>query len=75
MLANLFTKPLQGLLFWSIREFIMGWAHVKIMQDYFSYPKKEQDENHVYGDEPVIEKRVTYAQIITGSQIGSADGS
>ena len=32
-------------------------------------------ENHVSGDEPEIEQKVTYAQIVTGSQIGSAYGS
>ena len=75
MLADFFNKPLQGSLFWSFREVIMGWAHIDILQDYVPPPKKERVENNVSGDEPEIEQKVTYAQIITGSLIGSADGS
>ena len=53
----------------------MGWVHVDILQDYVPPPNKECVENHVSGDEPEIEQKVTYAQIVTGSQIGSAYGS
>ena len=75
MLSDFFTKQLQGSLFRNLREVIMGWVHVEILQDYVPHPKKERIENHVSGHEPEIEQNVTYAQIVTGSPIGSADGS
>ena len=53
----------------------MGWYQVDILQDYAPPPKKERVENHFSGDGPEIDQKVTYAQIVTGSRIGSADGS
>ena len=53
----------------------MGQLHVEILQDYVQPPNKERVENYVSGDTPEIEQKVTYAQIVTGSKIGSADGS
>ena len=53
----------------------MGWEHVNILHNYAPPPKEEPVENYVSGDKPDIEQKVTYAQIVTGSQIGSADGS
>ena len=67
MLADLFTKPLQGLLFQRLREVIMGWAHINILQVYVQPPKKERVENHVSGDEPDISQKLTYAQVVTGN--------
>ena len=52
ILADLFTKPLQGLLFRSLKEVIIGWAHLDILQDNVPPPKKERVENHVSGDKP-----------------------
>ena len=52
MLADFFTKPSQGSLFRSLREVIMGWAHLDILQDNVPPPKKERVENHVSGDKP-----------------------
>ena len=68
MIADFFTKPLQGSLFWRLREAIMRWVHVDILQDYVPSPKKERVKNHVSGDEPEIEQKV----IVSGSQIRSA---
>ena len=75
MLAEFFTKTLQGSFFRRLRELIMKWVHVKILQDYVPPPKKERSENHVSGDEPEIEQKVTYAQIVTGNRIGKTDGT
>ena len=75
MLTNFFTKPLQGSLFRCLREVIMVWVHVDILQDYVPPPKKEGVDNHVSGDEPEIEQKATYNQIVPGSRIGGADGS
>ena len=75
MLVKFFTKLLQGSLFRRLREVIIGWVHVDILQNYFPPPKKERVENPVSGDEPEIKQKVIYAQIVTGGQIGSADRS
>ena len=75
MLADFFTKPLQGSLFRRLIEVITVWVHVDILQYYDPPPKKERFENHVSGDKPKIDQKVTYAQIITGSRIRGADGS
>ena len=75
ILIDCFTKPLQGSLFWRLREVIIGRAHVSIMQYHDPPTEKERIENHFFGEKPEIEKKVTYAQIITGGRIGSADGS
>ena len=40
MLADFFTKPLQGSLFLCLRVVIMRWVHVDILQDYVPPPKK-----------------------------------
>ena len=51
ILADFFTKALQGSLFWRFREVIMGWLHGNILQDYIPPPKKYLVENHVFGEE------------------------
>jgi len=46
MLADYFTKPLQGGLFKRIRAVIMGWADVDTLQEgYDSHTNKERVEN------------------------------
>ena len=75
MLANYFTKPLQGLLFIRLRELIMGWTHVETLRNYAPPTKKESVENHVSGDEPKIPQKADYAQIVTGNQIIKTDAS
>ena len=75
MLANFFTKTLQGPLFWSFIEGHMVWQQVDILKYYVPPPKKERIENHVSRDKLEIKQKVTYAQIVTGDRIGSADGS
>ena len=62
-------------MFWRLMKVIMGWSLVKIWQDYVPPPYKESVENNFYGDEPEIQQTVTYAHIVTGSKIESADGS
>ena len=66
MLANFFTKRFQGTLFWRLREVIVVWVHVDILQDYAPPTRKERVENYVAGDEPEIEQKITYANIVTG---------
>ena len=52
MIADFFTETLKGKLFWHLREVIMGWAHIDILQGYVPPPKKKLVENNVSGDEP-----------------------
>ena len=75
MLADFFTKPLQGSLFWRLKEFIMGWAHANILQDYVPPSKKERVENHFSGDKSETSQKATYVQVVAGNQIGKTDGT
>jgi hypothetical protein len=71
MLADYFTKPLQGKLFRSFREVIMGYKHVNELLLDPTFPLKERVENR---DKIVIENvrknnntitNPTYAEIVT----------
>jgi hypothetical protein len=50
MLADFFTKALQGALYHRFREIIMGWKHVDTIRDAAVSPIKERVENIVSGD-------------------------
>ena len=46
MLADYFTKPLQGALFRKMRSVIMGWEHINSLKtDYETRLNKERVEN------------------------------
>ena len=75
MLAKFLTKPLQGSLFWRLRAVIIGWAHVDILQDYFSFPNKERIEKHIFGNEPETLQNATYNQVVNGNQLRKTDGT
>jgi hypothetical protein len=57
MLADYFTKPLQGALFRRFWDIIMGRTHINQILDDSSYSIKERVENRVQNKENVIEKR------------------
>ena len=40
MIADYFTKPLQGALFHSFRNVIMGWAHISTVYTGYPVPKE-----------------------------------
>ena len=70
MLADYFTKPLQGKLFRRFREVIMGYIHINDLLLDPTFPLKERVENR---DKIVIEnmgvnnmssEKMTYAQIV-----------
>ena len=44
MLADYFTKPLQGNLFRRLREVIMGWKHIDTLKDMTPPVSKERVE-------------------------------
>jgi hypothetical protein len=69
MLADYFTKPLQGRLFHKFREVIMGWKHISSLKDPVPSPSKERvgdmDESSTV-EETVEEPPRTYAQALKG---------
>jgi hypothetical protein len=80
MLADYFTKPLQGRLFHALRAVIMGWAHICSLQDLVPHPSKERLGNMSEREtvkeperetvkEPVKEPlRRSYAEIVSGKK-------
>jgi hypothetical protein len=67
MLADFFTKPLQGGLYNRFREIIMGWKHVDTIRDVKMSPHKERVENSVRGDitEIAHKPRRSYLEAVT----------
>jgi hypothetical protein len=49
MLADYFTKPLQGALFTKFRAVIMGWVHIDTLKNHKMSPPKERVGNSVRG--------------------------
>ena len=62
MLANYFTKLLQGTLFCCLRKVIVIWTHVYTLQNYSPPPKKDCVEHPVSGDKPRIPQKTTNAR-------------
>jgi hypothetical protein len=81
MLADYFTKALQGSLFRMFRDIIMGYTHIDTILLDPSYPLKERVENtdknrKVSEDEESIEtrgttKNVTYADIVKKGKLSN----
>lgn len=81
MLANYFTKALQGSLFRTFRNIVMGYTHIDTILLDPSYPLKERVENtdqnrKVSGDEKSIETRgttrnMTYADIVKKGKLSN----
>ena len=70
MLADYFTKPLQGRLFHLFRAVIMGWAHIDTLKS--SSTPKERVENMGISDDvttvdDVTKTPITYAQAVRAS--------
>jgi hypothetical protein len=69
MLADYFTKPLQGRLFTMFREVIMGWKHVNTLKRETSSPSKERvgnmdGSNDVRNPNAVRNPKPTYASVV-----------
>ena len=69
MLADYFTKPLQGALFRKLRAVIMGWEHVSISSNDSAHdPDQERVENITeYGsgrDVTILDKVKIYADAV-----------
>jgi hypothetical protein len=79
MLADYFTKPLQGTLFHNMRRVIMGWDHISKLKEYMSSPSKkrvgfivdEEKMNSTKNEEKLVPRKIsshaTYAQALTGN--------
>jgi hypothetical protein len=74
MLADYFTKPLQGAFFRMFREVIMGWKHVdtlkEVIKEESSSLPKERVEGSVESSgnsDDATNERLQYAQVVTGS--------
>jgi hypothetical protein len=78
MLADYFTKPLQGKLFHLFRAVIMGWAHIdtlkEILKDAPSSVPKERVENMGISD-GALETPMTYAQVLKRGKKAPQDPS
>jgi hypothetical protein len=87
MLADYFTKPLQGRLFHMFRDVIMGWKHVDTLKEWPSSLPKERVGDMGIQEEPsslpkervgdmglsddVTKIPLTYAQVLKGKAIRS----
>jgi hypothetical protein len=65
MLADFFTKPLQGALFTRFREVIMGWKHVDTIRNTAMSPLKERVGDNVSEDNARKPRR-SYSEAVTG---------
>jgi hypothetical protein len=65
MLADYFTKPLQGRLFHLFRAVIMGWAHIDTLKLAPSSMSKERVEDMGTSDD-ATKSQLTYAQAVKG---------
>ena len=69
MLADYFTKPLQGSLFNRFREIIVGWKHIDTLKTFLDSRKErvgdtEDREISEFSDNAVMKKKVSYADIV-----------
>ena len=69
MLADYFTKPLQGSLFKRFREVIMGWKHIDTLKTFIKSTKERvgnsgNDKSGEFSDNVTTIKKVTYADVV-----------
>ena len=72
MLADFYSKALQGKLFHKYREVLMGWKHIDtLLKNDVNSPSKERVENNMAGEsttEHTTDKKVTWAEIVKGKK-------
>jgi hypothetical protein len=61
MLADYMSKPLQGKLFITFRNVLLGWVHFSTLFDIFSPTEERVDNNSCLADKPKAIK-LTYAE-------------
>jgi hypothetical protein len=64
MVADYMSKPLQGKLFVTFRNVLMGWAHLSTLFDIFSPTEEcvEKRGNLAVGPKPSKPSKLTYAE-------------
>ena len=63
MIADCMSKPLQGTLFHTFRNVIMGWKHISTLFDIFSLPEERVGNNVISAVKPK-EPKLTYAEAV-----------
>ena len=77
MLADYFTKPLQGKLFHMFREVIMGWKHIDTLKEVIQVDSSSLFKERVGGlniSNDETKERLTYAQVVKGSAKNDSRG-
>ena len=68
MLADFFTKPLQGALFHRFRDVIMGYKHISTLHSHSSKERVEQLDVQVderkYSNDEIKNKSITWADVV-----------
>jgi hypothetical protein len=67
MLADYFTKPLQGKLFHLFRNVIMGWKHIDTLKQALPSMSKERVGDMGISDD-ATKSLLTYAQAVNGQK-------
>ena len=63
MIADYMSKPLQGKLFHTFRNVIMGWTHISTLFNIFSLPEERVGNNIISAVKPK-EPKLTYAEAV-----------
>ena len=63
MIADYMSKPLQGTLFHTFRNVIMGWKHISTLFDIFSLPEERVGNNVISAVKPK-EPKLTYTEAV-----------
>jgi hypothetical protein len=71
MVADYMSKPLQGKLFVTFRNVIMGWVHISTLFDIFSSTEKRVESNGCLAVKPKIPK-MSYAEAARVSDVVKA---
>ena len=66
MLADYMSKPVQGRLFTSFREVIMGWKHLSTLFDISNSNEERVGDNGILPVESA-KRKLTYAEIVNAS--------
>ena len=68
MVADYFTKPLQGALFHKLRRIIMGWDHLTALEDKDHVSASEERVVELSNGESTENKKVSWVDIVKGER-------
>ena len=66
MIADYFTKPLQGRLFKKLRDYIMGNTVIPLEERVENNPKRNEENHNMAIRKTVKERGETYAKVVKG---------